>query len=61
VTRPGRQFGVLSRLRGATLDLSPLQESPAFRRLLIGEAISVLGTWVTLVAVPLQVYALTRS
>jgi MFS family permease len=61
VTRPGRQAGLFSRLRGAAIDLTPLRESRAFRRLLIGEAISVLGTWVTLVAVPLQVYALTRS
>jgi MFS family permease len=61
VTRPGRQLGLLARLRGATLDLTPLKESPAFRRLILGEAVSVVGTWVTLVAVPLQVYALTRS
>jgi MFS family permease len=61
VTRPARQTGVLARLRGAAIDLRPLQESPAFRRLIAGEAISVIGTWVTMVAVPLQVYALTRS
>ncbi|MEX2289791.1 MAG: MFS transporter [Mycobacteriales bacterium] len=61
MTRPGRQTGIGARLRGATLDLTPLRESPAFRRLILGEAVSVIGTWVTLVAVPLQVYALTRS
>ena len=61
MTRPSRQVGVLARLRGAALDLRPLQESPAFRRLIFGEAVSVIGTWVTMVAVPLQVYALTRS
>ena len=61
MTRPARQTGVLARLRGATLDLTPLRESRPYRRLLFGEAVSVLGTWVTLVAVPLQVYAMTRS
>ncbi len=49
------------RLAGLTLDLTPLRRSPAFRNLLIGDAVSVIGTQVTLVAVPLQVYAQTRS
>lgn len=61
MTRPARQSGIAARLRGAALDLTPLRESPAFRRLIFGEAVSVIGTWVTMVAVPLQVYALTRS
>ncbi len=52
-TPPGR-----SRL---TLDLAPLRESRGFRNLLIGDAVSVIGTQVTAVAVPLQVYAQTRS
>jgi len=55
--RPGR-FGLLSRV---AVDLSPLRESPAFRRLWIGQAISSLGTMVTGVAVPYQVYRLTGS
>ena len=50
-----------ARLRGVTLDLTPLRESKAFRRLLLGESVSVIGTQVTAVAVPLQVYAQTRS
>ena len=49
------------RLAGLTLDLTPLRRSPAFRNLLIGDAVSVIGTQITLVAVPLQVYAQTRS
>ena len=53
--------GMLARLRGATLDLTPLRQSPAYRRLLLGDAVSVVGTQVTLVAVPIQVYAQTRS
>ncbi|MCW2666867.1 MAG: transporter [Frankiales bacterium] len=48
-------------LRGAALDLRPLRESPAFRRLLFGDAVSVIGTQITTVAVPIQVYAQTRS
>ena len=44
-----------------TLDLSPTRVSRPFRNLLVGDAVSVIGTQVTAVAVPLQVYALTRS
>ncbi len=44
-----------------TLDLAPVRESRGFRNLLIGDAVSVIGTQVTAVAVPLQVYAQTRS
>jgi MFS family permease len=57
--------GLSARLRGAgrgvTLDLTPLRESAPFRRLLLGDAVSVVGTQVTAVAVPIQVYAQTRS
>ncbi|MBK5306062.1 MAG: MFS transporter [Frankiaceae bacterium] len=56
---PGR--GVASRLRRVALDVTPLRISPAFRRLLIGDAVSVIGTQVTAVAVPIQVYDQTRS
>ena len=44
-----------------TLDLAPTRVSRQFRNLLVGDAVSVVGTQVTAVAVPLQVYALTRS
>jgi MFS family permease len=43
------------------LDVRPLQASPAFRRLLVGDAVSVIGTQVTAVAVPIQVYEQTHS
>lgn len=43
------------------LDLAPLKESPGYRRLFVGDTVSTLGTQVTTVAVPLQVYDLTRS
>ncbi|WP_159617750.1 MFS transporter [Arthrobacter zhaoguopingii] len=42
-------------------DLTPLKESRAFRRLYIGTTLSATGTQLTLVAVSLQVYALTAS
>jgi MFS family permease len=63
VTRPTSESrqGLAARLRGAALDLTPLRVSRPYRRLLFGDAVSVLGTQVTTVAVPIQVYAQTRS
>ena len=63
MTRPTSQSpsGLAARLRGATLDLTPLRESRPYRRLLLGDAVSVVGTQVTVVAVPIQVYELTGS
>lgn len=49
--RPRRRF----------VDLSPLKSSPAFARLWIGSAVSGTGAQLTLVAVGLQIYAITRS
>jgi predicted MFS family arabinose efflux permease len=43
------------------IDIRPLQESPPYRRLWIGGALSSLGNRMTSVAVPIQVYALTHS
>ena len=42
-------------------DLSPLRESPAFRRLWAGTAVSSIGGALTRFAVTLQVYEITRS
>jgi MFS family permease len=42
-------------------DLSPLRESPAFRRLWVGSTLSSVGGALTTVAVPLQVFHLTHS
>ena len=36
-------------------DITPLRESPAFRRLWLGSAASALGSQLTLVAVSLEV------
>ena len=43
------------------IDLTPLRRSRDFRRLVSGELVSVLGNQLTTVAVPYQVYQLTRS
>src|SRR5580704_15886602 len=47
--------------RRLLIDLTPLRRSRDFRRLVAGELASVLGTQLTTVAVPYQVYQLTRS
>ncbi|MCU1392029.1 MAG: major facilitator superfamily 1 [Ilumatobacteraceae bacterium] len=52
---------VRTALGGVVSDTTPLRESPAFRRLFIGQAISSMGTQVTQVAVALQVYEITHS
>ncbi|MEU0002884.1 MFS transporter [Streptomyces sp. NPDC006314] len=43
------------------VDLRPLRTSPAFRRLLIGRTVSVLGGFMTMVTVMYQVWDLTHS
>jgi len=48
-------------VRAVASDVTPLRESPAYRRLFAGQAVSAIGTQVTVVAVPLQVYEITRS
>src|SRR5579862_3686048 len=47
--------------RGILLDLTPLRLSRDYRALVAGLGISVLGNQLTTVAVPFQVYAITRS
>jgi MFS family permease len=48
------------RRRGWAIDTTPLR-NPHYRRLFLGVAATMLGQQMTLVAVPFQVYALTRS
>jgi MFS family permease len=48
-------------LRAVAVDLGPLRHSRDYRLLAIGGFVSGLGTQVTLVALPFQVYVLTRS
>lgn len=42
-------------------DLGPARRSPAYRRLLIGQVVSQSGTQLTVVALPVQVFAITGS
>jgi MFS family permease len=48
-------------VRSMAVDARALRESRPFRRLFIGQLISLIGRQITLVAVPFQVYALTKS
>ena len=50
----------LGALRGATIDTAPLRHTD-YRRLWLGNAVSFVGFQLTAVAVPVQVYALTRD
>ena len=43
------------------VDITPLRESRDFRLLFTGQLISMLGTQLTVVAIPYQVYRLTHS
>ncbi len=43
------------------LDLGPLRESRGFRLLFAGQFVEVFGSQLTAVAIPFQVYELTRS
>jgi MFS family permease len=47
--------------RRILLDLTPLRRSRDYRALIAGLGVSVLGNQLTTVAVPFQVYAITRS
>ena len=43
------------------VDTTPLRQSRDFRLLFVGQLISMLGTQLTVVAIPFQVYSLTHS
>jgi len=47
--------------RQLLIDIGPLRRSRDLRALLAGQVVSVLGTQMTAVAVPYQVYKLTHS
>jgi MFS family permease len=54
----GRRFG---RARALALDVSPLRESVPYRALWAGQIVSLFGTQMRYVAVPFQVFQITRS
>ncbi|CAN5634180.1 MFS transporter [soil metagenome] len=43
------------------LDVSPLRRHPDYRRLFIGQWVSAFGSFLTYVALPVQIYELTKS
>ncbi|MHB8489793.1 MAG: MFS transporter [Candidatus Dormibacteria bacterium] len=53
--------GLRRRLTSLAVDVTPLRESREFRLLFIGQGVSFAGSMITYVAVPFQVYQLTRS
>lgn len=62
MSEAGRTGGQPGARRGCVLvDLGPLRRFPAFRRLWLGQLVSQLGSQLTVVAIPYQVYRLTRS
>ncbi len=59
---PGiREPGVLARIRHHTIDLSPMRISRDLRLLFFGQAISELGSEITFVALPFQVWSITHN
>ena len=56
-----RRARARARLGGIAVDTAALREVPAFRRLLTGQVISLVGRQITVVAVPYQVFKLTGS
>jgi MFS family permease len=56
----GARRSALGMLRRAAVDVRPLRY-PDYRRLWMGNGVSLIGFQLTAVAVPVQVYALTRS
>jgi hypothetical protein len=57
--RRGRAGGTARRC--LLLDVGPLRRFPAFRRLWLGQLLSQMGSQLTVVAIPYQVYRLTHS
>jgi MFS family permease len=51
----------VSRLRRIAIDLSPLRSSREFRLLSAGQVVSTLGSQAALVALPFQIYVVSRS
>jgi MFS family permease len=60
VTNPGHVKRP-SRLRRAIVDLSPLRDLRDYRLLWLGQSVNAIGSQITRVALPFQVYVLTHS
>ena len=53
--------GRLAAARGLVIDIEPLRRDADFRRLWAGQSINVIGSQITRVALPYQVYVTTGS
>jgi len=51
----------MASIRSLGADIRPLQQSPEYRRLWLGSALSSVGNSMTMVAIPIQVYGITHS
>ncbi|MEV0263634.1 MFS transporter [Streptomyces sp. NPDC050617] len=60
VTNKRKPSGIAARLRSAAVDTRPLAV-PDYRRVLIGQGASIIGTMLTEVAVPVQIYSMSHS
>lgn len=58
---PSRRARTAARVRGMAVDLTPLRVSRDYRLLWFGELVSHTGRHITVVALPYQVFLLTRS
>src|SRR5918996_2487006 len=56
-----RRIGLIARLRDAAVDIRPLRESRDYRGLYLGTAVSFIGSQITFVAVPFQMFDLPGS
>ena len=61
LTPPGLAARAMARAQALVVDVTPLRRSRQFRLLWIGETVSDLGSRLTMVAVPFQVYRITGS
>jgi hypothetical protein len=59
--RPAAGARAAAAIRGLAVDISPLRESRDFRLLWLGELVSMVGRQITVVALPFQIFLLTRS
>ena len=58
---PSRRARAAARVRGLAVDLTPLRVSRDYRLLWLGEVVSHTGRHITVVALPFQVFQITRS
>ena len=53
---PDRKPGLAGLVRRAAVDVTPLRDSPPFRRLWAGQSVSFVGSEIAFVALAIQLY-----